>query len=339
MKYITLIEELLENDAELLRKIGIKVDGLKLGFEEDGDIYFKREGINYSIYCYDDKNPVASFTIKNDSWDPYQEYFINEKNIEIALKRMQTNLDQQTGEYPSYKERKRMIKEGSYQLLFNIPFSELRFDEQDIVKAKGYKYENEDNFHPFTSKGLKIIQLIKLTRSNLDRLKETPYDNLGEERYIFPYNHHIDIWNSLLHGNHELTSGLTEAQILGYFKIVKHGFAPAGFEEPSEEKISNLKPQVTIDNSDSKRSESEISSSFLMDILASKELKLLAFGLILAGTIVLIGLGSGGVVPLAIGGTALGVGLLLGAVGLFSSCTKESSGEDELQNGFLASVH
>jgi hypothetical protein len=337
MKYITLIKELSEKDAELLRKIGIKIDGLKLGFEEDGDTYFTREGINYSIYCYDDKHPVASFTIKNDTWDPYQDYFINEKNIEIALKRMQTNLDQNTGEYPSYKERKKMINEGNYQFLLKIPFSELRFDEQNIVKKKGYKYENEDNFHPLTSKGLKIIELIRSTRSNLDGLKERHLDR--ERDYKDIYNHHISIWNSLLDGTHELTSGFTEDQILGYFSIVKHGFAPAGFEEPSEEKISNLKPQVTINNSDYKHSESEISSSFLMDILASRELKALAFGFILAGAIVLIGLGSGGVVPLAIGGAALGVGLLLGAVGLFSSCTKESSDGDELQNRFLADVY
>ncbi len=202
MKYIRLIKELPENDAELLRKIGIKIEGLNLEFEDDGDTYFTRQGINYSIYCYDAKLPAASFTIKDDSWDSYQDYFISEKNIEIALEQMQTNIDQKTGEYPSYKERIKMIKEGNYKFLFNIPFSELRFDEQEKVIEKGYKYENEDNFHPLTSKGLKIIKLIKSTRSNLDGLKESHLDYLGQERvYEHIYNHHISIWNSLLDGN------------------------------------------------------------------------------------------------------------------------------------------
>lgn len=232
------------------------------------------EFVNYTMQLIHDKTNSA-FEVHDllrqtleINFPPELEEYVEE--IEPGIQ------DQNIEAYPSYKERKKLIEDGHYEVLFKIPFSELRSNEQNIVKQNGYKYENEDNFHPLTSKGLEIIKLIKSTRSKLEFIKNnSSYFSGREDEQKRTYNNHLSKWNSLLDGLHELTSDLNKDQINGYFSIAKNGIAPIGFMELPEdsfplqqkaakggvdEKDKNLKSTVH-DKVEGKLSEKSMKSS------------------------------------------------------------------------------
>ncbi|ASQ46757.1 hypothetical protein [Legionella clemsonensis] len=231
---IKLIENLSDEDAGLLAKIGAKIENLEIEIPDTRYIYYKRNGRKYYIHCYDDANPVAYFFIKNSSWDPYQEVKIYKDRIDAALIRMASQQENAHNhrEYPDFEERRKMIAKGDYLFLFNIPFAELRFDEQEIIKKRGFQRRGSETYHPLSREGQKLVKLIKSTKDELEFAQKASLFFSGREE---AKSDHVQsrkaTWKNLLDGKHSLTKGFSEEQIMGYFSIALKGVAPAGFQD------------------------------------------------------------------------------------------------------------
>lgn len=233
MPSIYLIENLTQEDADWLVKIGLKTEDYEIEVPDTRHTYCKRNGGYYEIYSYDDKTPVATLFIKTDFWDRFQTVNVDKHRIEAALKKISRKEEIEDVDYPSFEERKKLILEGNYLFLYQIPFSKLRFDEQLLVKENGFKYQGNENYYPLSSTGRKIVQLIKNTDTELKFSSRSSYFTHEEARRSHLERHHRT-WSELIHGLHPLTSWLSKEQIVGYFSIAKNGEAPVGFEESDE---------------------------------------------------------------------------------------------------------
>ena len=142
---IRLIKPLESEQASMLTRIGITVTPTELDIPDTRNTYCRQQGYNYSIYSNSDDTPVASLFIKNELWDRDQVVSVNQEQVESAEKKLESGSSSESRTL-AYEERQRRVNGGDYTCLFETPFSELRFDEQNMTKQLLFcKFQNSFN--------------------------------------------------------------------------------------------------------------------------------------------------------------------------------------------------
>jgi len=230
---IILIEPLLEKDAALLAKIGVTTKGLSIVIPDEYYTYCKTDNDCYNIYSYDNKNPVAELTIRRgsqfSSFRKPQVIHVHKSLIEAALERKAT-MEKQG--YPDYIERKKRFKERDYYWLFNIPFSELEYDEKRSVESLGFKYQDNDKYYPLSKKGSDFVSKIRSLTQGIDSLTDGRYFAELKKANCFARASYLESdLNSIKNRSHDLTQEFSEEQVSWYFDIARTGIAPYEFQE------------------------------------------------------------------------------------------------------------
>ena len=104
-----------------------------------------------------------------------------------------------------------------------------------MVRTRSFQYKESEQYHPLSDHGLKIVELVRNTKTQLDFIKQNSSFFAGrDDARNSAYKHHAQIWNTLLEGQHDLTSGMQSKQIEAYFDIATGNKVAVDFQETAK---------------------------------------------------------------------------------------------------------